>query len=76
MIHHYITHFASDGKDYAEAWIQINIFGMCFCLWKKRTTIERLYALDEFRQQKKSLAQILAEESKRQYIGIDIFSIP
>lgn len=28
------------------------------------------------RQQKKSLAQILVEESKRQYIGIDIFSIP
>lgn len=44
MLHHYITHYASDGKDYAEAWIQINIFGMCFCLWKKRTTIERLYA--------------------------------
>ena len=49
MIRHYITHYASDGKDYAEAWIQINIFGMCFCLWKKRTTIERLYALDELR---------------------------
>ena len=28
------------------------------------------------RQQKKSLAQILVEESKRQYSGIDIFSIP
>lgn len=27
------------------------------------------------RQQKKSLAEILVEESKRQYIGIDIFSI-
>lgn len=25
---------------------------------------------------KKSLAQILVEENKRQYIGIDIFSIP
>lgn len=34
MIHHYITHYASNGKDYAEAWIQINIFGMCFCVWK------------------------------------------
>lgn len=59
MIHHYITHYASNGKDYAEAWIQINIFGMCFCLWKKRTTIERLYTnedqiffLDEFREEK------------------------
>lgn len=49
MIHHYITHYASDGKNYAEAWIQINIFGMCFCVWRKRTTIERLYALDEIK---------------------------
>ena len=44
IIHHYITHYASNGKDYAEAWIQVNIFGKCFCLSKKRTTIERLYA--------------------------------
>ncbi len=49
MIRHYITHYASNGKVYAEAWIQINIFGMCFCLRKKRTTIERLYALDELK---------------------------
>ena len=49
MIRHYITHYASDGKDYAEACIQINIFGMSFCLWKKGTTIERLYALDEIK---------------------------
>ena len=47
MIHHYITRYASNGKDYAEAWIQINIFGMCFCVWKKRTTIERLYANED-----------------------------
>jgi len=47
MIYHYITHYASNGKDYAEAWIQINIFGMCFCVWKKRTTIERLYANED-----------------------------
>lgn len=44
MIHHYITHYARDGKDYAEAWIQIDIFSKCFCLSKKRTIIERLYA--------------------------------
>ena len=73
MIHHYITHYASDGKDYAEARIQINIFGMCFCLWKKRTTIERLYALDEFRQQKKSLAESLATKASDKLESIDIF---
>lgn len=73
MIHHYITHFASDGKDYTEAWIQINIFGMCFCLWKMRTTIERLYALDEFRQQKKSLAESLATKASDKLESIEIF---
>ena len=49
MIRHYITHYASNGEDYAEAWIQINIFGMSFCLWKTRTTIDQLYALDEIK---------------------------
>lgn len=44
MIKHHITHYATDGKDYAEAWIQINIFGKKICLSKKRTIIERLYA--------------------------------
>lgn len=47
MIHHYITHYASNGKDYAEVWIQIDFLGMCFCVWKKRTTIERLYANED-----------------------------
>ncbi|MEQ9763217.1 hypothetical protein [Streptococcus jiangjianxini] len=44
MINHYITHYARSGVDYAEAWIQIDIFGRCFCLWKKRTVIKELYA--------------------------------
>ncbi len=29
MIHHYITHYASNGKDYAEAWIQIDMLTLC-----------------------------------------------
>ena len=44
MIKHYITHYARDGKDYAEAWIQINLFKWCICLSKKRTVINELYA--------------------------------
>lgn len=39
MIHHYITKYVQDGILYAAAWIQINIFGKCICLCKKRIAI-------------------------------------
>lgn len=39
-MHHYITRYAEeDGTRYAEAWLQINLFGQCFCFWKKRIKI-------------------------------------
>lgn len=44
MIHHYITQYSENEKDYAEAWIQINIFKWCICLSKKRIVINKLYA--------------------------------
>lgn len=44
MIHHYITHYSENGKDYAETWIQINILKWCICLSKKRIAIHKLYA--------------------------------
>lgn len=36
MIRHYITKYTENGKRYAEAWIQINIFGKCICVSRKR----------------------------------------
>ena len=39
MVKHYITKYEEDGKLYAEAWIQINIFGRCYCISRKRTEI-------------------------------------
>ncbi len=39
MIHHYITKYAEKGQRYAESWIQINLFGKCICLSKKRIKI-------------------------------------
>ena len=39
MFHHYITKYTECGKRYAEAWIQINIFGQCLCLFKRRIEI-------------------------------------
>lgn len=38
-MHHYITKYEENGKRYAEAWIQIDIFNLHFCIWKKKTEI-------------------------------------
>lgn len=39
-MHHYITQYIEEGKHYAEAWIQVDVFGRCFCLWKKRIEVK------------------------------------
>ena len=40
MIKHYITKYEEDGKLYAGSWIQINIFGRCYCISRKRLEIK------------------------------------
>ena len=39
MIHHYITKYEEHGYQYAEAWLQINLFGKCFCFSKRKIVI-------------------------------------
>lgn len=39
MIKHYITKYEEENKRYAESWLQINIFGRCYCFWRKRIEI-------------------------------------
>lgn len=43
MIHHYLTVYKMDGDVYAEAWIQINAFGRCFCFSKRLKKVEMKY---------------------------------
>ena len=38
-MNHYITKYEENGIRYAEAWLQINALGKCFCFWKKRIKI-------------------------------------
>lgn len=38
-LHHYIAKYVEDEQLYAEAWIQIDIFGKCFCFSKKKIWI-------------------------------------
>jgi hypothetical protein len=39
MMHHYISKYWENGIHYAEAWIQINLFGRCFCFSKRKIEI-------------------------------------
>lgn len=38
-LHHHITKYEKNGELYVEAWIQINVFGRCFCFSKKKIKI-------------------------------------
>lgn len=39
MIKHHITKYGTEGKRYAESWLQLNLFGKCYCFSKKRIEI-------------------------------------
>jgi hypothetical protein len=39
MIHHYITVYGENGRVYAESWMQLDIFGRCFCFWNRKMDI-------------------------------------
>lgn len=40
MIKHQLTKYTTNNKKYAEAWLQINIFGKAFVFNKKRIEIQ------------------------------------
>ncbi|MEG0374679.1 MAG: hypothetical protein RR505_08240 [Raoultibacter sp.] len=40
MIHHYITKYETGGREYAEAWLQLDLFGKSWCFAKKRIAIK------------------------------------
>lgn len=40
MVHHYITKYYENGKRYAEAWVQIDLFKWCLCLFKRKIQID------------------------------------
>lgn len=39
---HHITYYKENGKLYTEAWLQINVFGSCYCFWKKKLEMNDL----------------------------------
>ena len=38
-MHHYITKYEENGVRYAESWLQINVFGKCYCFAKRKINI-------------------------------------
>lgn len=41
MLKHYITKYEENNQLYAESWLQINIFGRCFCFSKKKIKLDK-----------------------------------
>lgn len=36
MVRHYITKYWENGVHYAESWLQLEIFGWCWCFSRRR----------------------------------------
>lgn len=45
-MHHYLSFYNQGGKSYVEAWIQINIFGKSFRIWKITSQIRSEYFVE------------------------------
>ena len=42
MIHHYMTKYKDEGEGLViESWIQLDLFGMCFCLSRRSIRLKR-----------------------------------
>lgn len=41
MLHHYITKYWEDGVHYAESWLQLDLFGRCWCFSRRRIATGR-----------------------------------
>lgn len=39
MIHHYMTKYAEGGTLWAESWIQLNLFGRCYCFSRRKVAL-------------------------------------
>lgn len=39
MIKHYIARYEEDSVAYAEAWLQVNALGRCFCFLRRRVRL-------------------------------------
>ena len=39
MIKHHLTKYRENGKLWVESWLQINLFGSCYCFSKKKMEI-------------------------------------
>lgn len=38
-ISHHLTKYEEGGRVWAEAWVQLDFLGRCWCLWRRRIPI-------------------------------------
>ena len=38
-VRHLLTKYEEDGGAWAEAWVQVDLLGLCWCLWRRRIPI-------------------------------------
>lgn len=39
MLHHHMTKYIADEKQYVTSWLQLNLFGHCWCFSKRTQEI-------------------------------------
>ena len=52
---HFITKYIENGKLYAEAWFQVNLFGKAFCFLKRKIELQAARSLIEIMQRNGSI---------------------
>ena len=40
MLKHHLTQYTTDGRKFVTSWLQLNIFGKCYCFSKRTIKIE------------------------------------
>jgi len=65
MLHHYLTQYGENGKQWVEAWLQFNIFGLCFCFSKRKFEI-----YDQFIVGGKPVEQIVVSRDNKEVIAV------
>lgn len=39
-VRHLLTKYEEGGRAWAEAWLQVDLLGLCWCLWRRRIPLD------------------------------------
>lgn len=72
MIHHYMTKYTEDGTLWVESWIQLNLFGRCFCFSKRKVALRE--SMDDELFAAKAAEEIMKGRIEAERITVDNIS--